>query len=136
MGRRLRGVSTEEKLALNSRRDGTCLRWTGAHTKTGYGQLQVDGKVRAVHRLAYALAFGDLPDGLEIDHVAARGCRFRDCIEPSHLEAVTHAENIRRSAVRRYLPPLKVRRIRPEAIDEAGITSDHQDHSQKVVTND
>jgi hypothetical protein len=39
---------------------------------------------------------GPIPDGHEIDHVAARGCRHRDCIEPTHLEPVTRLENCRR----------------------------------------
>ncbi|MFC7424035.1 HNH endonuclease [Nocardia tengchongensis] len=85
-----------EKLALNSRRDGECLRWTGAHIPTGYGQLSIGGKVKSVHRIAYELMYGEIADELEIDHVAARGCKWRDCIEPTHLEAVTHAENLRR----------------------------------------
>lgn len=53
-------------------------------------------KVIAVHRLAYEVAVGAIPDGYVIDHVRERGCRFRDCIEPRHLEAVTQAENVAR----------------------------------------
>lgn len=102
MGRALQGTTVAEKLALNSRREGECLRWTGAHTPTGYGQLAVDGRRRSVHRLAYELAHGPIPDGCEIDHVTARGCRFRDCIEPTHLEAVSHAENVARMIEHRY----------------------------------
>jgi hypothetical protein len=78
--------------------DTGCLRWTGAHNRSGYGQLKLDtGRVESVHRLAYEAAFGPIPDGLHIDHVFLRGCRFRDCIEPSHLEAVTPEENVRRT---------------------------------------
>ncbi|QNJ56915.1 HNH endonuclease [Mycobacterium phage Reindeer] len=39
---------------------------------------------------------GPIPDGYEIDHVFARGCVHRDCIEPTHLEAVTRQENMAR----------------------------------------
>lgn len=36
---------------------------------------------------------GPIPPGLEIDHI----CRVRLCVNPHHLQAVTHAENLRRS---------------------------------------
>jgi len=50
------------------------------------------------HVVAYVLTHGQVPDGLELDHVRARGCTRRDCCNPSHLEPVTHAENMRRGA--------------------------------------
>lgn len=73
-----------------------CLRWTGAHAN-GYGHISLDGRQRLVHRVAYEQAYGAIPEGLHVDHVWDRGCRHRDCIEPSHLEAVTLAENNRRA---------------------------------------
>jgi len=33
-----------------------------------------------------------VPQGLELDHL----CRVSHCVRPEHLEAVTHAENVRR----------------------------------------
>lgn len=101
---RLLGSTLAERLALNVRRDGACLRWTGSHNHKGYGQISVAGAGRSVHRVAYELHVGPIPPGLEIDHVRARGCRFRDCIEPSHLEPVTHIENIRRTPKRTHCP--------------------------------
>lgn len=89
-------MGSARDLATRSVRDGDCLRWTGAHTQQGYGQIRIDTKVIAVHRLAYEVAVGAIPDGYVIDHVRERGCRFRDCIEPRHLEAVTQAENVAR----------------------------------------
>lgn len=80
------------RLARNVRRDGDCLRWTGAIQSKGYGQFKVGEKILYVHRVAYELAHGPIPEGLEIDHL----CRVRDCVNPDHLEAVTHAENLRR----------------------------------------
>ncbi len=74
-----------------------CRRWSGAHVPKGYGQISVDGRVRSVHVVAHEIWIGPVPEGYEVDHVHAKGCRYRDCIEPSHLEAVTHAENIRRA---------------------------------------
>lgn len=89
---RLAGSTIEEKLKLNHVIEGECWRWTGAHVPNGYGQIQANGRPRGVHRLAYEAWVGPIPDGLEVDHL----CRVRDCINPAHLEAVTHLENLRR----------------------------------------
>lgn len=74
-----------------------CWPWTGAINKqTRYGVLWNTGE-RATHRIAYTLAVGPIPEGKEIDHVKARGCTMRHCVNPAHLEVVTHAENMRRA---------------------------------------
>jgi HNH endonuclease len=72
-----------------------CLRWQGPHHSAGYGKI---GSKGYAHREAYIQEYGAIPAGLEVDHVAARGCIWRDCVEPAHLEAVDHPENVRRSA--------------------------------------
>ncbi|WP_158303269.1 HNH endonuclease [Prauserella endophytica] len=55
--------------------------------------------------MAYELWKGPIPEGYDIDHVYANGCRARDCFEPNHLEAVTPAENhARRAAVVTHCP--------------------------------
>jgi HNH endonuclease len=79
--------------------EGECWRWTGAHSRS-YGTISLKPYKRTVyaHRFAYAYFIGPIPDGAEIDHVAERGCRFRDCVNPAHLEAVTRRTNILRSA--------------------------------------
>lgn len=74
-----------------------CWRWRGSHDLNGYGRLRWHGRDQQAHRIAYQLAVGPIPDGLELDHVRARGCVHRDCCNPAHLEAVTHRENIMRS---------------------------------------
>jgi hypothetical protein len=44
------------------------------------------------HRVAYELVIGQIPAGLELDHL----CRNVVCVNPAHLEPVTRAENMRR----------------------------------------
>ena len=44
------------------------------------------------HRLSYETFVGPIPDGKELDHV----CGVRRCVNPSHLEPVTHHENVLR----------------------------------------
>jgi hypothetical protein len=79
--------------------DGTCWRATKGIRKDGYCQVQLTGK-RAPkvlgHRLSYEHFVGPVPDGLELDHVWANGCRFRSCVNPAHLEPVTRSVNILR----------------------------------------
>jgi len=64
-----------------------------ANTRQGYAQIMVAGKRIPAHRITYTWLNGPPPTDLEIDHL----CKVRNCINPSHLEAVTHAENMRRT---------------------------------------
>lgn len=72
--------------------NGCCL-WQGAIDKnSGYGRFRAAGRIRVAHRVAWALAGREVPPDRELDHL----CRVRACVTESHLEAVTHAENVRR----------------------------------------
>jgi hypothetical protein len=85
----------ETKLLSRSKRESNgCLVWQGAtNGKAGYGKMFDGIKSEYVHRIAYRVFIGDIPEGFTIDHVAQRGCTSRKCIEPEHLEAVTITEN-------------------------------------------
>jgi hypothetical protein len=69
-----------------------CWLWIGALDKEGYGVFGINGKQKRAHRVSYEAHIGKIPDGLCLDHK----CRVRCCVNPSHLEAVTNKENIRR----------------------------------------
>lgn len=73
---------------------GGCLLWTGAKRHYGYGAIYYEGRVRPVHRIVWLLERGPIPDGLEIDHL----CGVTACSNVDHLQAVTHRENVRRTA--------------------------------------
>lgn len=45
-----------------------------------------------LHRAVWRLLVGDIPDGMQLDHL----CLVRICCNPDHLEPVTPAENNRR----------------------------------------
>ena len=55
----------------------------------GYGRW----RGRAAHRVMYEMLVGPIPEGMELDHL----CRFKACVNPAHLQPVTHAENVRRT---------------------------------------
>ena len=69
-----------------------CWEWIGAKIKAGYGEFYYKGKPVYAHRFAYELYNDKIPEDLELDHL----CRNTICVNPQHLEPVTHTENLRR----------------------------------------
>ena len=95
-----------------------CVLWTGNLTTTGYGQVRRPRRgtgLAAVHRLMYEWFTGPIPDGMELDHL----CRVKHCAAPAHLEAVTHAENLRRAPAYPRHNAVKTECPRGHAYDEA-----------------
>jgi hypothetical protein len=74
-----------------------CVLWAGHLDRYGYGIMsRPDGRRPFAHRWAYEQVHGLIPAGLTIDHL----CRNRACVNVSHLEAVTQAENNKRATWR------------------------------------
>jgi hypothetical protein len=99
-------IPLEERFLRHVNKTDTCWLWTGTTSgstaRYGYfrvGPRQADPKVPA-HRVAYELWVGPIPTGDEIDHVADRGCTSKLCVNPAHLEPVTHAENRKRGRLK------------------------------------
>lgn len=78
-------------------KSGECWVWTAARTTRGYGQFHSrlgfkQYKSTLAHRVAWEMANGPVPTGMQLDHL----CRNRPCVRASHLEAVTLQENLSR----------------------------------------
>jgi hypothetical protein len=68
----------------------TCWLWTAARDRKGYGHFGLTSrKTVLAHRYAYQALVGEIPQGLELDHL----CRNPPCINPAHLEPVTSRIN-------------------------------------------
>ena len=89
-----------------------CHVWYGAKVD-GYGNVRVGSHSYLAHRIAYERARGPIPTGRELDHL----CRNRACINPAHLEPVTHRENARRGSQAKLSVPM-ARELR--ALRQAG----------------
>lgn len=73
-----------------------CYAWLGSHSR-GYAKMRwTEGGKRLNARVVTYLR-PDVPEGLERDHT----CRMRWCVNPDHLEPVTHRVNIQRQRAHR-----------------------------------
>jgi hypothetical protein len=74
-----------------------CLLWSGAVNDQGYAVTSRG----YLHRVLYEHFIGPIPAGTELDHL----CRTTYCVEPTHVEPVTHAVNMLRGwAARKGTP--------------------------------
>jgi hypothetical protein len=107
----------ESVFARCVRTEQGCLLWRGSIDKdTGYSHIGYGGKQQTHlgHRLVFDLAVRPLDPGEHVDHRCHNAdricsgnatCLHRRCLERSHLEAVSQAENNRRAAERARKTP-------------------------------
>lgn len=90
---RLNGYTAYEKVMIKSEeQENGCRIFKGCILYHGYGQIRDGDKMKMAHRVTFEHKKGKVPDGFEIDHL----CRNRACVNPEHMEIVTHVENVRR----------------------------------------
>jgi hypothetical protein len=75
---------------------GSCQIWTGPTSGDGrggdYPRMSLDGQTVAVHIVSWTNEHGFVPGKKQLDHL----CRCRRCVNPDHLELVTHRQNQKR----------------------------------------
>jgi len=69
-----------------------CREWIGRRNRDGYGQFYFNGGMVSAYKWLWERINGPTPSGRELDHT----CRNRACVEPAHLEPVSHRVNIKR----------------------------------------
>lgn len=94
----------EERFWKRVDKSGDCWLWTGALNPCGYG---IVGHGTA-HRFSWLLTGQAIPEGTELDHLChsrdlncndGNRCVHRRCVNPDHLEPVSHHENVMRGVV-------------------------------------
>lgn len=88
----IKATPVSDRLWAMVTKSESCWLWQGFVRKDGYASVFDGDRYDYIHRVAYRLLVGPIPEGLHIDHL----CRIRNCVNPDHLEPVTPGENVRR----------------------------------------
>jgi hypothetical protein len=71
----------QERLDAWTDKSGDCWLWMGSARKKGYGQIRIGNRSESVHRVAWVLKHGPIPDGLFVLH----HCDTPACVRVEHL---------------------------------------------------
>lgn len=67
-----------------------CWEWRGCKTDSGYAQIWINKRGYYVHRIAWLLTHGDIPEGVFVLH----RCDNRICVNLNHLFLGSHQDNM------------------------------------------
>ena len=91
-----------ERFEAKIDKSGDCWLWTGGDTGNGlfYGKFWDGSRKVLAHRYAYMVHWGEIPEGLEVDHT----CRVPKCVKPEHLRLLTRTQNMHNRDDYRFKP--------------------------------
>lgn len=97
---------------------GSCWLWTGSLNNKGYGRINISGKSRYAHRVAWSLT-NDQP--LADDRLGCHTCDRQNCVRPTHLFDGSPEDNqldaAQEGRLFHKLSPDRVRLIRQRCAD-------------------
>jgi CENP-B N-terminal DNA-binding domain. len=67
-----------------------CWVWTAYTNRNGYGKFRLSGRIEQAHRLAWEIANGTIPEGMDALH----RCDNPPCVRDEHLFLGTNADNV------------------------------------------
>lgn len=122
---------TVKRLLSSINKQNDCWLWQGQITRKGYGIIGYKNRKRRVHRISYVLiGKKSLTPGLELHHK----CRNRNCINPDHLEELTHKEHACKDEFGKFNAQKKICiRGHPFAGDNLYVTSKGYRQCQKCM---
>ncbi len=82
-------ISDRIKRAVRVNESTGCWEWSQARGRGGYGVMSIGNKQHYVHRVAYMLRLGGIPEGLWVLHRCDNPC----CCNPDHLFLGTPKDN-------------------------------------------
>jgi hypothetical protein len=85
-------LTAEQRFWPKVRKTDSCWIWTAAKGPLGYGAFWTGERLTGAHRFSYELLVGPIQEGLDLDHL----CRNPSCVNPAHLDPVTHQVNLAR----------------------------------------
>ena len=106
---------------VNKGEPNACWEWQGSRSKSGHGRFGKAGTPLLVHRIAYELANGPIPEGLLVIH----SCFNAPCCNPAHLRVGTYHDNNMDTAISgrhwaQKLTPedvIEIRRLEKEGVN-------------------
>lgn len=103
-----------------------CWLWLRGENEHGYGYFRIDGKTVKAHRVSYVHWKGEIPSGMDVDHV----CHNKPCVNPDHLRTATRAENMqnRKGARRDSASGVRGVTLQPDGRYRARVKHDGRNH--------